>query len=109
MSTPGACAEVMVAHCAISAQPVVDDATRAEVLGALAGHPQLADGAGGGTEVAETEVRSALPKVPPTSPGLDGLKVVLYRAAQDTFVPLLARSSPPPALRTVCRAGSTPE
>ena len=92
VSTPGACAEVMVTHCAaISAQPVIDSAAREEVLAALDSHVQLAEGAGGGTEVDEAEVRAALRKARPTQPGLDGLKAVLYRAAKDTFVPLLAR------------------
>jgi len=92
VSTPGACAEVMVAHfAAVSAQPAIDSAAREEVLAVLDGNAQLAEGAGGGAEVDEAEVRAALRKARPTQPGLDGLKVVLYRAAKDTFAPLLAR------------------
>ena len=91
-TSPGACAEIMVDHCAaISAQPSTDGAARGEVLAALEGHPQMAPEAGGGEHVNLAEVRAVLRKARSTQPGLDGLKVALYRAAKDTFVPLLAR------------------
>jgi exonuclease III len=92
VSTPGACAEVMVAHCsAISAQPVVDAEARAAVLAALGGHAQLSAEAGGDMAVAAAEVKAALRTTRATAAGLDGLKVHLFRAARDTFVPLLSR------------------
>ena len=92
VSTPGACAEIMVAHCAaISAKQPVQRAARDEVLAALAGNAQLPEDAGGGATVDEAEVRAVLRTARPTQPGLDGLKAVLYRAAKETFVPLLAR------------------
>jgi hypothetical protein len=47
--------------------------------------------AGGGEQVDQAEVRAALRKARSTQPGLDGLKIALYRAAKDTFIPLLAR------------------
>ena len=92
VSTPGACAEIMVTHyAAISAQPTVDAAARAAVLAALNGHAQLPEEAGGSATVDEAEVKAALGKARPSAAGLDGLKVKLYRAARDTFIPLLAR------------------
>ena len=81
-----------MAHCAsVSAQRAVDAEAQATVLAALDGHAQLAESAGGGTAVSAAEVKAALRKARPTAAGLDGLKVHLYRAARDLFVPLLTR------------------
>lgn len=92
VSAPGGCAEILVTHYAsISEAPTIDPAAQAEVLAALEGSRQLPAGAGGGLEVVESEVLAVLKKARPTQAGIDGLKVILYRAAAESFAPLLAQ------------------
>lgn len=91
-SAPGDCADIMIDHYAsMSAKPTTQAEAQQEVLAALAGSPTLPAETGDEATVTEAEVRKMLTRTKITAPGLDGLTVKVYKAARNTFVPLLAR------------------
>lgn len=92
-SSAEACAQIMVKHYStIAAPPQTDLQAQQEILAALEDSPRIAKDQDSAQEVTPAEVKAALRRANPTvAPGIDGFKLVLYKAASATFIPLLAK------------------